>query len=119
MRASAVPEQEYWAPSVTVGMGETGKRLKNPKTVQNPSAAAEGTVAFADVEHLSHENGVYLHYGMVRPDQRGQGHMERLVSHIGEQFDVVDFGRVMHPAMWHLKERLEQQGSETRGRPDF
>jgi hypothetical protein len=114
-----VPDREYFAQTATVGRTKTGRPLKTPKTVQNPSAAAPHTAAFLDYEDRGPD--VYIHYANTRRDWGGQGLQSRLVSHLADQFPdkTINFGKVMSPKMWGLKERLEGQGRKTQGHPDF
>jgi hypothetical protein len=113
-----VQEQDYWHSQVTIGRGKSGRPLKQRKTITNPGAASPGTVSFADVTPMGED--VYIHYVHTRQDQKGRGHASRLVEHVAQQYPgTIDFGRVMSPSVWRMKERLEQQGRQTRGRPDF
>src|SRR5262247_353691 len=50
--ARSVRESDYWNPRVVIGSKDRGGRLKEPKVFKNPSAAAPGTVSFADVTPL-------------------------------------------------------------------
>jgi GNAT superfamily N-acetyltransferase len=115
---SHVAETNYWDTKFVQKRSQTGKPLKNPRNFDNPSAAAPGTVSFADV--TAHGEDAYIHYMNTRPDQRGQGHASRLVEHIAQQYPgTIHFGKVMSPSVWRMKERLEEQGRRTLGHRDF
>ena len=116
---SHIRETDYWNAKHIISRGSSGKPLKKPRTFTNPSAAAPGTVGFADVTPTG-ENDVYINYVTTRPDQRGQGHARRLVEHVADQFSgVLHFGKVMNPAIWKMKEDLETRGRRTLGHRDF
>ena len=113
-----IRETDYWNPKFIATRGASGKPLARPKKFNNPSAAAPGTVAFADVQPMGDD--AYIHFVNTRRDQRGQGHARRLVDHIADQFaGTLHFGKVMNPGMWKLKEELDAKGRSTLGHRDF
>lgn len=111
---------DYYAPTVTVGYGRNGRPLKTPKTLDNPFAAAPGTVAFIDYENRP-DGSVYIHYANTHGDHRGNGYANALVDQIvtDNPGATIDFGKVMTPAMWRSKQRLDEAGVQTDGRIDF
>ena len=117
--AKSVAETDYWNPKVEVHRSNTGKPLKSPKVVSNPSAAAPGTASFMDFEDLGSE--VYVHYMNTRQDLRGQGHGNRLMDHLAGQFPDKDInlGRVMSKHVGNMQRRLRQQGRTVRGKDDW
>lgn len=115
-RTPGMAEQDYWSPELRITGTKTGKPLKKPKVMPNPNVVNPHTVAFADI-HEPDRNTVYLDYLNTRSDQTGRGHARRLVDEIARQYPThsLDFGRVMHPAIWKLKEDLEARGRKTAG----
>ena len=118
-RSAQSAAHDYWSPEVRITHGQRGP-LKKPRVSPNPNVVDPHTVAFAD----SHQMGPsthYLDYLAVRPDQTGQGHARRLVEDFAQMHEgsTLHFGKVMHPAIWHLKEGLEKQGVQTLGHRDF
>jgi len=114
--AKSVAETDYWNPKVEVHRGNTGKPLKSPKVVDNPSAAAPGTASFMDFEDLGSE--VYVHYMNTRTDQRNQGLGNRLMDHLAGQFPDKDInlGQIESSHVQNMQRRLQQQGRTVRGK---
>ena len=114
--AKSVAETDYWNPKVEVGRAASGKPLKTPKVVDNPSAAAPGTASFMDFEDRGHE--VYVHYMNTRQDLRGQGHGNRLMDHLAGQFPDKDInlGQIESTSVGNMQRRLRQQGRTVRSK---
>lgn len=117
-RVTGPDSTEYYAPAVVVGRTRTGRPLKAAKRVENPNAAPR-SLGFVDWEPVG-ENDAYIHYANTHQGFRGMGVSERLVRSVANQRSgVIDFGRVMSPHMWRIKEKLEAEGRQTRGKKDF
>lgn len=87
----------------------TGRPLKKPRTEVTPGAAP-GTVSFVDYSQ-PHPNQLYIHYMKTRSDHTGQGLARDLVHHLIGQHPharIVDFGKMMQPAVGHIKKQMEQ-----------
>jgi len=115
-RASSVPDMDYWHPEVEVGLGETGRPLKKPKVVQNPSAAAPGTAAFLDYE-VRPQNEVYVHYMNTRSDMTKRGLGNRLMDTVASQFPQhrINLGQIESKHVYNMKQRLSREGRDVVG----
>jgi hypothetical protein len=119
-RSEQAARQDYWSPEIRQTHGKTGKPLKKPRVSPNPNVVDPHTVAFLD-SHTPLPDEAYLDYVTTRSDQRGHGHARRLIEDFAIQYPEhsLDFGRVMHPAVWKLREELADRGRTVRGRRDF
>jgi hypothetical protein len=116
---------------ITTGAG--GRTLKKPRVVIEPGASP-GVVAFVDYDaHLDHEpwpgvrGQLSIHYVTTRADQRGKGHMKRLLDElIARNIDkvgYVDFGDVHDEHVGRyvegIRPLLESEGKQLRARRRF
>lgn len=123
-RSQESAEHDYWSPEIRLERGVNGRPLKKPRVGPNPNVADPHTVAFADFHDESEfhpDPHLYIDYATTRSDQTGRGHASRLIQGIADAHPehTLDFGKVMSPKVWALKERLDTMGRRTLGRPDF
>ena len=111
----------YFSPTKKyIHYGETGRRLKNPRTEDVPGSAP-GTVAFIDY-HILPGGTVYIDYMKTRNDMRGQGHAKRLVDELLQKFGkeaTYDFGHIMNPSVGRIQKKLESLGYDVKGWHDY
>jgi len=125
--AETVQDIEYFAPQAYVGRGLNNRKLKTPKLVNNPSAAAPGTGAFADFVDMERDASpeeqpdVYVDYVTRRNDLSGLGAADRLIRAIANTRPNarIDLGRVMSPRVWSAGEGLRSEGRDVQMRRDF
>lgn len=123
----SVREVEYFAPQAMVGRGLNNRRLKQPKLVNNPSAAAPGTAGFADFVDMERDAlpeeqpGVYIDFVTRRSDVKNLGAANRLIRGIAESRPNarIDLGRVLSPRVWDVGETLRSEGRNVEMRRDF
>lgn len=93
---------------ITRGAG--GRPLKKPRTEVTPGAG-EGVVAFVDFDVTP--DWLVIHYVTTRQDQRGKGHMRRLLDALlerhGDESQFVSFGDVHSESVWRYAKKLEEQ----------
>lgn len=120
-------ESEYWAPQVAVGQGLNNRPLKKPKTINNPSAAAQGTGAFVDFLDMTpgaspeEQESVYVDFVNKRPDLSGLGAADRLIRAVAESRPnaTMNLGRVLNPRVWSVGESLRGEGRNVQMQRDF
>lgn len=108
-------ETEQFAPIIKYTHPERGRTpyKGGPRVERNPNVIEPFTVAFADFHHQA-GNGIYIDYLSSR--QRGQHHASRLIDALAAQYPEhsLDFGKVMHPAVQHIADRLRERGRTVR-----
>lgn len=106
-------DQDEWT-----SYGNSGRRLKKPrKTGIIPGVADACVIGFLDY-HKDYDKSDgstswYIDYMKTRGDKGGQGTASKLVdeffSRIAADGDTVHFGKMMSPAIGHLKDKMEKQ----------
>lgn len=89
--------------------GPTGRQLKKPRVERTPGAAP-GVVAFADWSVTP--DWLTIHYVTSRSDQRGRGHMTKLLDELiarhGHEANYINFGEVHSDSVWRYIEKLKR-----------
>lgn len=106
-------DQDEWT-----SYGNSGRRLKKPrKTGIIPGVADACVIGFLDY-HKDYDKSDgstawYIDYMKTRGDKGGQGTASKLVdeffSRVASDGDTVHFGKMMAPAIGHLKDKMEKQ----------
>jgi hypothetical protein len=106
-------DQDEWT-----SYGNSGRRLKKPrKTGIIPGVADACVIGFLDY-HKDYDKSDgstawYIDYMKTRGDKGGQGTASKLVdeffSRVASDGDTVHFGKMMSPAIGHLKDKMEKQ----------
>lgn len=108
-----------------VRRGVSGRVLKNPRTEITPGARP-GSIAWVDWHPMG--NGwLYIDFMKVRQDARGGRYGSQLIDGfyhdivLGQGYQGVHWGRVLHPHAWSLKKRMKQTYAHVAdaGYPDF
>jgi len=116
-----IPEtrERYFAEQVRLERrGVNGRVLKSPREVVTPGAAP-GTAAFAD--YAAKDDYVRIDYLRTRRDMQGQGMGNALVDELASRYPeaTIDLGRVMHPSVWSIGDRLQDEGRTVHRKKDF
>ena len=90
------------------------KRLKKPVLDELiPGVSDTCIVGFLDIHSYGGENGWYIDYIKTRNDFGGQKVASRLMDEFfqryGKSGGMVHFGKMMHPSIGHLKDKMSKQ----------
>ena len=101
--------------------GASGRRLKKPRKGQLvPGVSDACVIGFLDYhKEAKLESGTtfwYIDYMKNRSDMRGQGSASQLIEKfydtIPQPGDYVNFGKMMQPAVGHLKDKMAEKYPE-------